>query len=40
MGIKLGIGYGNSKQFYKRLVTFGVSLDELVEAVKEIENGK
>ncbi|WP_242368737.1 ribonuclease M5 [Lactobacillus intestinalis] len=40
VGIKLGIGYGNSKQFYKRLVTFGVSLDELVEVVKEIENGK
>ena len=40
VGIKLSVGYGNSKQFYNRLHTFGVSLDELKQAVEEIENGK
>ena len=40
VGIKLSVGYGNSKQCYNRLHTFGVSLDELKQAVEEIENGK
>lgn len=40
VGIKLRVGYGNSKQFYNRLHTFGVSLDELKQAVEETKNGK
>ena len=40
VGIKLRVGYGNSKQFYNRLHTFGVSLAELKAAVKEVENDK
>lgn len=40
VGILLGIGYGNSKQFFKRLNTFGISMNELEKAVKEVENGK
>lgn len=38
VGIKLGIGYANSKRFYQRLQTFGISLDELKQAVEEAEN--
>ena len=40
VGIKLRVGYGNSKQFYNRLHTFGVSLAELKAAVKEVENDR
>lgn len=40
VGIKLGIGYANSKRFYERLRTFGISLEELEKAVKEAENGQ
>lgn len=40
VGIKLSVGYGNSKQFYNRLYTFGVSLNELKQAVEEAKNGK
>ncbi|TSO25753.1 ribonuclease M5 [Lactobacillus sp. LL6] len=40
VGIKLGVGYGNSKQFFKRLHMFGISMSELSEAVKEVQNGK
>ena len=40
VGIKLRVGYGNSKQFYNRLHTFGVSLDELKNAVEEAKNDK
>ncbi|MCO6530935.1 MULTISPECIES: ribonuclease M5 [unclassified Lactobacillus] len=38
VGIKLRVGYGNAKQFYKRLHTFGVTLAELEQAVKEAKN--
>ncbi len=38
VGIKLRIGYGNAKQFYQRLQTFGISLAELKEAVEEAKN--
>lgn len=38
VGIKLRVGYGNAKQFYRRLHTFGVSLAELEQAVKETKN--
>lgn len=38
VGIKLRIGYGNAKQFYKRLHTFGVSLNQLKSAVKEVKD--
>ena len=38
VGIKLGIGYANSKRFYQRLQTFGISLAELKQAVEEAEN--
>lgn len=37
VGIALGVGYANSKQFYKRLHTFGISLAELQEAIKKVE---
>lgn len=40
VGILLGVGYGNSKQFFKRLHTFGISMDELEKAVKKVKNGK
>ncbi|AEG41534.1 ribonuclease M5 [Lactobacillus kefiranofaciens] len=40
VGIKLSVGYGNSKQFYNRLHTFGISLNELRVAVKEAKDGK
>lgn len=38
VGIKLRIGYGNAKQFFQRLQTFGISFSELEEVVKEINN--
>ncbi len=38
VGIKLRIGYGNAKQFYQRLQTFGVSLSTLKQAVEEAKN--
>lgn len=38
VGIILRIGYGNAKQFYKRLCTFGVSLAQLQAAVEEANN--
>ena len=37
VGIKLGIGYGNSKQFYKRLKMFGITYDELKRAVEDVK---
>ncbi|RVU70359.1 MULTISPECIES: ribonuclease M5 [Lactobacillus] len=40
VGIILSVGYGNSQTFYDRLLTFGISLDQLQEAVKEVKNGK
>ncbi|MFR0584822.1 ribonuclease M5 [Lactobacillus porci] len=38
VGIKLGIGYANSKRFYERLRTYGISYQQLARAVKEAEN--
>lgn len=38
VGEILGIGYGNSKHFYQRLHTFGISLNELVQAVKKVQD--
>ncbi|WEV38428.1 ribonuclease M5 [Lactobacillus sp. ESL0680] len=38
VGIKLRVGYGNAKQFYKRLHTFGVTLAELTAAVEEAKD--
>lgn len=40
VGIILSVGYGNSKQFYNRLHTFGIALDQLKKAVEEAKNGK
>lgn len=40
VGVKLGIGYANGKQFYKRLVMFGIGFSELRQTVSEVENGK
>lgn len=37
VGIKLSIGYGNAKQFYKRLEMFGISYEELKEAVESVK---
>lgn len=37
VGIKLGIGYGNSKQFFKRLKMFGITYEELKRAVKDVK---
>lgn len=38
VGRKLGIGYGNSKQFLNRLNNYGVTREEFESAVKEFEN--
>ncbi|WEV50829.1 ribonuclease M5 [Lactobacillus sp. ESL0731] len=38
VGIKLSVGYGNAKQFYKRLHTFGITLAALTAAVKEAKD--
>lgn len=40
VGAILSVGYGNSKTFYKRLLTFGISLSELQSALEEAKNGK
>ncbi|KRL90481.1 ribonuclease M5 [Lactobacillus kalixensis] len=40
VGAILSVGYGNAKTFYKRLNTFGISLDELTHAVEEANSGK
>lgn len=40
VGAILSVGYGNSKTFYKRLLTFGISLSELKDALEEAKNGK
>ena len=37
VGIKLGIGYGNSKQFLKRLKMFGITYKELKRAVEDVK---
>ena len=37
VGIKLGIGYGNSKQFLKRLRMFGITYEELKRAVEDVK---
>lgn len=39
IGIKLSIGYGNAKQFFKRLTMYGVDFDTLTAAIKEIKHG-
>lgn len=36
LGARLGIGYGNAKQFLKRLNHYGVSRQEFEEAVSEL----
>ena len=38
VGIKLRVGYGNGKQFYHRLQTFGISLAELKQTVEEVKD--
>ncbi|WP_278952263.1 ribonuclease M5 [Lactobacillus apis] len=38
VGISLRIGYGNAKQFYNRLCTFGITLKQLEQAIKEAKN--
>ncbi|MBP2057336.1 ribonuclease M5 [Lactobacillus colini] len=37
VGIKLGIGYGNAQQFYRRLEMFGISYQEVKEAVDSVK---
>lgn len=37
VGIELGVGYANAKQFYRRLAMFGISYEKLKEAVKNVE---
>ena len=37
LGHELGIGYGNSKQFLSRLNNFGITKEELIQAVERIE---
>lgn len=37
MGRKLGIGYGNAQQFYKRLTVFGITPEEFRLALEEAE---
>lgn len=36
VGQRLGVGYGNGKQFYRRLHMFGVSLAELKKVVAQL----
>ncbi|MEF2968760.1 ribonuclease M5 [Paenibacillus sp. M1] len=38
MGERLGIGYCNGKQFYKRLAVFRISREEFASALIELEN--
>ncbi|TDG75937.1 hypothetical protein C5L33_001495 [Lactobacillus pasteurii] len=40
VGIKLGVGYGNAKTFYKRLQTFGISKEQLLAAIKVVKNAE
>lgn len=37
IGLKLKIGYANGKQLHQRLMMFGISLDQFMGAVNEIE---
>lgn len=37
VGIELGIGYGNAKQFLRRLNMFGISYEQLKEAVSHVQ---
>lgn len=37
MGNLLGIGYGNGKQFHKRLRIFGISREEFATALSQME---
>ncbi len=36
IGVKLGIGYGNGKQFLAKLNHFGISKDEFLEAIRSL----
>ena len=42
LGEILGIGYGNSKQFLNRLNNYGISKEEFIDGLKEMEkwNGR
>ncbi|GAE09935.1 ribonuclease M5 [Paenibacillus sp. JCM 10914] len=37
MGNLLGIGYGNSKQFHKRMGMFQISREEFLAALAQLE---
>ncbi len=37
IGNYLGIGYGNSKQFLNRLNNFGITREELIQALEVID---
>ena len=37
VGRELGIGYGNSAQFLNRLNNFGITKEELVDAIKKVD---
>ncbi|MDF2556790.1 MAG: Ribonuclease [Bacillales bacterium] len=37
IGLKLKIGYANGKQLHQRLMMFGISLDQFMNAVHELE---
>lgn len=39
LGKELGIGYGNSNQFLSRLNSFGISREEFIQGIKNIERG-
>ena len=38
LGKILGIGYGNTAAFLSRLNSFGISKEEFVQAIKQIDN--
>ncbi len=38
VGIKLSVGYGNAKTFFKRLQMFGISQAQLAAAIKEVRH--
>lgn len=39
LGMKLGIGYCNTNQFLKRLNNFGITKEEFIKAIKDLDKG-
>lgn len=39
LGMALGIGYCNTNQFIKRLNNFGITKEEFIKAIKDLDKG-